>query len=195
MKEKGLWVLLVFILFLSSVFGYMTQYHGMNYLFTYTFPLARLPEFLSGMVAALLTFKYNFRLNYWLGLGIVFLSCLYIVYFSPSFNGFAIHNIFILPGVLAFMNLLLTYFKWIGSPIMVYLGKISYGFYILQIPLTYIMYTLLQNKVILPTNYYTGLLLFAADLSLAILMFEYIEKPVHLSLQRRFTQSRLSFKN
>lgn len=170
--------LLVLVLLFSSGPGLLFEYGFLNFNLTYTFPLLRLPEFIAGMLLCLLMVQFKFRTNLVVGFVLFAFAILYIVYISPRFYGYVVNNVFILPAILALISLLTNYFKWVGSKLMVYLGQISYGFYIMQLPLMMALDVLLQQGKLSATDFYLGPLVFCINLLLAILVYELVEKPL-----------------
>ena len=170
--------LLVFVLLVSSLPGLLTEYQLLSFNLSYTFPLFRLPEFLAGMLLCLLMFRFQFRINLVAGLLLFAFAGFYVVFFSPRFYGYVVHNLFILPAILAFISLLTTQFKWVGSKLMVYLGQVSYSFYIVQLPLMLAFDVLLDQHKISPTDFSVGPIVLVINLILAVTVYEVIEKPV-----------------
>ena len=185
LNKAALAVMFIAALVLSSIPGFLYQYGLVSFNLSYTFPFLRLPEFVAGMLLGVLTFRFNFRLPVWAGLAILLLTAVYLVYFSPLFIGYTIHNIFILPGILALINLLSFNFKWLGAKALVYLGEISYAFYIVQIPMLITLDHLLKNQKISSKDYLIWLIAFIVNLLAAVLVSEFIEKPFQKKIRAR----------
>jgi len=174
-----LFSLLLFIILISSLPGllYIKGIIGTDLM--YAFPLSRLPEFLVGMILALLVSKFDFNLNIWVSLPFFALAAIWLVYFSPFYPGFVIHNVFILPAILCALILLMKDNRVIGSEPMVFAGKISYSFYICQIALTFVIDLLLKYSIIYKHDFAVLPVAFVINLLLAIFTYHVIERPFH----------------
>ena len=94
----------------------------------YTFPLARLPEFMAGIVLGILILRDNLRVSAYQALSLLGFTALYLMEFGARWGGYTIHNAAVLPAVLATIAVLSQgvptgAFEWLGSRPMRYLGK------------------------------------------------------------------------
>ena len=71
---------------------------------------------------------------------------------------------------------------------MQYLGRISFSFYIVQIPITLLLDGLLKQHVVSKTDLYLAVPIFLANLALASLFYELIEKRAHRYLSGYISQ-------
>ena len=172
-----LWTLLGFVIIASSVPGVLFQFGKLPFNFVYVFPVLRFPEFLAGMIMGILTFRYRLQVNIWLGLLVMSLALIYLMLFGSVFQSYVIHNVFFLPAILVLLNLLTRHFKWMGSSVMVYLGQISYSFYIVQISVVAAVIFLIQSEHLQAGDWSVAPIAFVFTLVLSVLMYEIIEKP------------------
>ena len=181
-SQKRLAVLLVCFVLLSSVMGALQLLYHFDLQLSYSFPFSRAGEFISGVIGGLLVFKYDWKVKEWAGIaGVAVLGC-YFAAVGYKFGGWTVHNVLTIPVTLLLLAACVhpkKYLKWMGAPWMVYLGKISYGFYIVQIPLLLELDELISKDVLLPSMLYLIPLLFVLNLFLSIALYEVVEKPVH----------------
>ena len=77
-------------------------------------------------------------------------------------------------------------FKWLGSPPMEYLGRISYSFYIAQHPLVFVLDPLIRAGHLAPTDWRVAPVAFVLNLLGAVLLYELVEKPAQAFLLRHY---------
>lgn len=175
---------LIHIVLLNSSFyqGYPSKSHDL----VYYFPLLHLSEFIMGNIAGLFYMRFmatKSRANGpWIILSIISMLAVLAV---PT--GLSMHN-----GLLAVLFipiiLLITSDNGLFSRIMlwkplVFLGEISYGIYILQLPIFYISYSLMRRiELSDPTTMfylYSSILIVFSGLS-----FKFIETPLRNRINR-----------
>ena len=185
-SERLVWVVLIGVCLLSALPGLMHNisptWVPMN--LQYAFPPLRLAEFIAGMLTAILVFKFKMRVPSWIGVAAVTALVVWLVVLGPYLKGGVIHNIIVVPGLaLLLANLSqpepASVWRWLGSSLLVYLGRISYSFYITQFCLMFALEQLSsQPGVTLPSYVVLGsMLLF--NLLLAALFFKVVEQPSH----------------
>ncbi|WP_146895306.1 acyltransferase family protein [Adhaeribacter aerolatus] len=185
LSQKSVYWLLGLVIVASSIPGFLFHFGYLTFNVSYAFPLSRLPEFVAGMLLGILFFRFNVRPNLLAASGSIAFAVFYMVYFSPSFSGYTAHHIFILPAILFLILLLTVKFNWLGSKPMVYLGEISYAFYIVQLPLLIAFDNLVIQQKISPANSLAGVVLFFINLFLAVLVFHWVEVPAMRYFKRR----------
>ncbi|WP_071890985.1 acyltransferase family protein [Hymenobacter sp. PAMC 26628] len=160
------------------------QFDKMLYGFFYLFPPARIPEFICGCITAILIFRHGCRVPTWMAATASIAGLLYLIKFGPSLLGHVGHNRFVLPviilivGHLTQSNLSL-FFRWLTLDSIVYLGRISYGFYIWQTVALELPDTVWTNNYFHLHKMPIALLIFSATIIAAIISYHLIEKPSH----------------
>lgn len=186
--------LLVVMVLLSSGPGLAHVLHpGVNWESTYTFPPARLAEFVSGIVLGILVLRYNLRVSGYVALALLGIATLYLMKFGTRFEGYTVHHAAILPAILATITVLAQgvptgSFSWLGGSLLRYLGQISYCFYIMQIPLLILLEGLVAKQVVAKTDFWVGGVLFIVNLLLAAILYALVEKPAHKLIISRIYQ-------
>lgn len=188
LKTKTLYILLAFAYIMSIVPGILFNMNKINFFLHYSFPISRLPEFLIGNIFATLIFIKNIKVSNPILLFILFISSIAFYFLGDRIKGYTIFNFFIIPVSFTIMYFLInnpknTITNIIGGGIFEYLGKISYSFFIIQIPICfYIDYTLfLQEKnIILWTS-----IIFVINIILASIVYHLIEVPTHKFLNKK----------
>ncbi|MBD2769072.1 acyltransferase [Hymenobacter sp. BT664] len=183
---------------------------------TYAFPPSRLPEFVSGVLLGLLVFRHHFRLSENLALALLMGAALYLAKFGarlPSYTahiitalgiqlsgnepgylrlpGYTAHNIVALPAIMALICVTANveqsrYFRWVGSGFMQYLGRISFSFYIMQLPILILLEGLLAKNIVHRENTILALPILALNLLSAAALYELVEKRAHKFLLQKF---------
>lgn len=140
---------------------------------TYYFPFAHLNEFVIGMVGYYF-YTHNkeqmSKMPVLLTLGIVVLSMIYLP--------FSKHNGLLSPlFVLMIVGLACKKESWLGAKPLVWLGEVSYGIYILQMPVNYYVSKLNAKYLGLTTNWF--FLFFVVMLvAISAVCYSFIEKPL-----------------
>jgi peptidoglycan/LPS O-acetylase OafA/YrhL len=156
----------------------------------FAFPPCRFPEFVAGMLAALLGFRFGWRAPAWAAVGLLVATAGYLAYAGPRLPGTLIHNWLVLPTLVVLLNVLAQprqsrAFAWLGSPPMEYLGRISYSFYIAQHPLVFVLDPLLKAGRLSHTDWRIAPLALVLNLVGAVLLYELVEKPAQTYLIAR----------
>jgi peptidoglycan/LPS O-acetylase OafA/YrhL len=148
-----LYIMLITLTILASVPGIINNIYPkiITFQMVYPFAFARLPEFLCGVVTALLVFRFNWKIA--VSTCCVFVSILvvYLMFLANRFSGYTVHNIIALPAIISVICLCAqpkptNLMTWLNSGIMKYLGKISYSFYIAQLPILALLDILLAKE-------------------------------------------------
>ena len=184
--------LLAIVALLSAAPGYAYYFSGMsdNALSVYSFPPARLPEFVCGMLTALLVFRFDWKVKpaaAIVGLGI---TVAYLAIFGEKLRPVVAHNLVVVPAIVLLLAALArnnggAMFQWLASRPMVYLGKVSYSFYIIQIPMSAVYDFLLKTNAIHANDFYHVGSWLVMNLGISIAAYEWIEKPAHKYLTDR----------
>lgn len=159
----------------------------------YFYPPFRLPDFVVGMLAGILAFRYNVKISGWVALFFSILITWYLIEFGPILYGTFVHNWLVLPTYAIWLLALsqpkqIVFFKWLESKPMQYLGQISYSFYIFQIPIILSLDELIKLGKISQTNWFVLPITFIINLIGAIILHEGIEKKVHKILLHAFNK-------
>lgn len=150
----------------------------------FAFPPSRLPEFVTGMVAALLLFRFNWRVAPTVAVVLLGVGVAYLALAGLHLVGTLIHNWLILPLLVVLLNVLAQStpsraFKWLGSAPMQYLGRISYSFYIAQHPLVFVLDPLIKAGRLNPNDWRIMPVAFVLNLVGAVVLYEVVEKRAH----------------
>jgi peptidoglycan/LPS O-acetylase OafA/YrhL len=158
------------------------------------YPLARLPEFVLGVVLACLV-----RRGAWRGPGlkvsVVVLAAGYLAAaFAPGMLQYATCTIigFTLVIPAAAVADLRHGGTWLGQPLMVKLGELSFAFYMVHLLVIRVgenVYTRHPNLPLLP-GLALAVAVFAAALGLAWLLYELVERPARKLLVRPWRRDR-----
>ncbi len=123
----------------------------------YSFPPFRLPEFVAGVCSGLLVFKFGKRVKPIVAITMVLVGLAYLTQFGEHLNGYTVHNFVVIPTVVLLLMSISTHshacFNWLSSRPMVYLGKVSYTYYIVQLPLSMWFDILMENGTIQKGNF------------------------------------------
>lgn len=175
----------------SAVPGYIHNIYPELNLFSavYSFPALRFAEFFCGMVTALLVFKFRWKVKPAASIILVGVAAAYLMKFGLRLQGYVAHNLVIVPAIVSLLAMLVHYgskaaFRWLASRPMVYLGKISFAFYIVQIPLA-MVFGLSKERGIIAADYSMGALWFGVNLILAAVVYHLIEHPAHKFLNAK----------
>lgn len=137
-KIKAL-VGLGFCYFFSFIFGIVYHLGGISFEFNYVFPLLRISEFVIGILFGVLLFEYTIKVKKRYLMLVLLFCVLFFFAIGYKLQGITVQNIVIVPivGIVFYMILSVKSkgLSFLGSPLMVYLGKVSYSFYIVQIPI------------------------------------------------------------
>ena len=189
---KALLPLLVLAVVASSLPGlfYATHPGVLSVQATYAFPPCRLPEFVCGVLLGLLIIRRDFRVPEWSVLLLLLGTALYLAKFGFRLPGYTGHNFIVVPAIMAVIALTIQYertrfFRWVGSGIMQYLGRISYSFYIMQLPLMILLEGLMRQGLIHKQDTWVALPILVLNLLLAAGVYEAVEKPAHRFLLTR----------
>ncbi|MBS1571599.1 MAG: acyltransferase [Bacteroidetes bacterium] len=195
--DKTKTVLLVLLTYFFSIIpGLLFNLGIIPINWNYTFPPSRLPEFFIGMLTAVLIYRFNTKVSNKLIASIILLCCVYYVLIGKDLQGYVIQNIIVIPLVTIFLIGVTTFknsiFSFLGTKLFEYLGKISYSFYITQIPIF-----LYLDKNFIFKNYnslFYLIIVFVLNLFLSMIAYHIIEKPIHQFLIDRL-KKRKQLKN
>lgn len=183
---SALWTVLALALIMAPIPGLLLNFVSKGDLFpwTYTFPPARLAEFVAGMAAGALVLRNRWRVPSGVAVVAVGVAATYLMYFGPRLGGWVVHNAVVLPAIILLLVSLTQpsrVFGWLRSALLVWLGKISYGFYIWQIVLT-LAIERLQHQGLLShhlASWTATAVLLGLNIVLAAVSFRWLETPVH----------------
>lgn len=186
------WVLGALVLFGTVLgVGHWLRPNLFSFPRVFAFPPSRFPEFMAGMIAALLLFRFNWRVSAWAAVALLGLGAAYLSLAGPHLVGTLLHNWLMLPILVVLLNVLAQTtpsraFKWLGSAPMEYLGRISYSFYIAQHPLVFVLDPLLKAGRLDPHDWRILPVAFVANLAGAVVLYELVEKRAHSFLMTRY---------
>lgn len=200
---------LIALIFLLAIFGSIVNSisNGLlasplpfpfPYSWAYWFPLFRLPEFITGIITGILVFKFNWKIQTWIAISLLIITTIHIAFIGPRILGTLTHNWIFLPTIVSLLSVLSQpkqsiLFKWLESKPLQYLGKISYAFYIFQLPILFAIDELLKTSKISQTNWLVPPITFIINLTGAIIIHELIEKKAHRffinGFNRRFNKA------
>jgi peptidoglycan/LPS O-acetylase OafA/YrhL len=158
---------------------------------TYPFPPSRFPEFVAGMITALLTFRFHWKAPAWAAGVLLGVVAVYLSLAGPHVFGAMAHNWLVVPMLAVLLNVLAQpqqspAFKWLGSRPMLYLGRISYSFYIAQHPLVFILDPMIKAGQIRSDDWRVLPIALVVNLVGAVLLHEVVEKKAHRLLMRAY---------
>ena len=151
----------------------------------YSFPPMRFPEFVAGMVTALLVMRYHWKVQPWLAATLGVVTFLYLADFAHHLGGHTIYQNWIIVPVIAMLISAITaspnhvLFRWLGTSPMRYLGQISYPFYIAQIPLLALLDWLIASHRVSSSNVWVLPVGLVLNLLVSVVLHEIIEVPTH----------------
>ncbi|MVN76936.1 acyltransferase family protein [Hymenobacter sp. HMF4947] len=154
----------------------------------YAFPLCRLAEFTAGIITSILVFRFDWRVSNWVAALALMLGTIDLVYFGSRWSGFIVHNLLIIPVIaltLAAATNKSGVFTWLGKEPLVWLGKISYCFYMIQIPLSIWLDASLESGKLSKASLLIGPLALAVSLVGGALLHYIVEVPAHRFLMHR----------
>ncbi|MGI4863456.1 MAG: acyltransferase family protein [Janthinobacterium lividum] len=163
----------------------------------YCFPPARLPEFLAGILIGLGVLRFGWRVPAWVAMLAVVVELVWLAYAPSAFSQNRLaHHVTLVPVLVGLLIALAQpqqspMFSWLATRPMQYLGKISYCFYIAQIPLLVLLDALLNKDIVQHTSALVlpvGLLI---NLGAAAVVHHVVEKPAHTWLMRRYSHPAL----
>lgn len=148
----------------------------------YANPLFRCSEFIAGMLASLLVFRFNWRVKEWQALAAIAIAGTYVAGFGPKLIGFVAHNWLVVPAIVILLAGIVEArntkaLRILMHPWLVYAGRVSYCFYIAQLPLFYFQDLRLSHQLTLP--WWTGVLTFALTSIIAVVLHHLVEVPMH----------------
>ncbi|MBO0359794.1 acyltransferase [Hymenobacter sp. BT186] len=190
-RQAVLWVVLAVVVLVGTLGGaaYTLWPEHVSYVLMYSHPLFRVSEFVSGVVAGILVFRFNWRPAEWKALLIVALAVGYIVFFGSKLLGFVVHNWLVVPAVVVLLAVAVQpektkVVKLLAHPWLVYAGRISYCFYVVQLPLFMAEETLLERQQLAPGQQWYGFPIFCVTLLLAVVVHKWVEQPAYRFLTR-----------
>lgn len=186
-------ILLPIFIVTSFAPGLLVNFSGHGTQWAYSFPLFRVSEFICGMIGAILVFKYKEKVSNILSAASVLFLIGFLAFVGDLFPGSTSYNFVIVPVTLLCLASCTDerdrLFKWLGYSKMEYLGKVSYGFYIVQLPLVLLLDELLKSGYVASTDLWLIPVVFVTNILLCIALYELVEMPVHkLATKRKATQ-------
>lgn len=188
-KKTAIFLFFIFIFLLFGVKPIVSP--ELQKFIYYVNPLSRLLDFTIGIFLFFLHQKFQHKMNNKLGVKLEITSLIvFLLFFIPHNyfdRAFRFSIYYWIP--MAFMVLVFSFQKGIISKLLsnkflVYLGEISFAFYMIHI-IVINCYNLLKFNTHL---FYTPVLLLIISLVLSALIFEFFEKPINNYLKRKFIQ-------
>lgn len=140
------------------------------------------------MFASLLVFRFGWRAKEWQALGAIAVAGTYIAGFGPKLIGFVAHNWLVVPAIVILLAGIVDakktkVLRLLTHPWLVYAGRVSYCFYIAQLPLFCYQDFLLQRQPTLP--WWSGILTFVLTTIIAVVLHHAVEVPMHKWLLKK----------
>ncbi|MCU7617837.1 acyltransferase [Chryseobacterium sp. PBS4-4] len=185
-KKKA--ILVFFLCLLCSIMpGILYNLKLVPFALHYAFPPARIFEFASGMIVAMLVIKYRITLSIIIIYTVILCSFLFFLFVGRKLEGYVIQNIIIIPLTSIILIISTTPKKhilnFLRNKLFVYLGNISYSFYIIQIPILIILENIDHFNIY--NRFVTIIILFCINILAAMILYHLIEKPFHKILTKR----------
>jgi len=173
----------------ASIPGYIYNFAKdlVNPRFIYSFPVFRLSEFICGIAAAILVFDKRVNIKPVAALTALVIATVYLITLGTSLSWTVAHNLVILPALFIIIVSIVCngealIFNWLSSRLMVYLGKISYSIYIVQLPIALAFDALLERHIVERSNHMYILVWIGVNLFCAVILYHLIEHPIYLRL-------------
>lgn len=185
--KRGLLIFGLFCYVLSFIPGILFNLDIIDSKLNYSFPLSRVWEFMAGMITAALVIKHKITINNFLLLATFLFSALFFHYVGKNLSGYVIQNIIVVPLMIVILisatKEKFKIFSFLGTRFFEYLGKISYSFYIVQLPL---MIFLDNSDHFFIINIFTTIIVvFIINLLGAIIIYHIVELPLHQFLNKK----------
>ena len=183
-KKIILWLLLFIIISVETFGGFShtiwPQY--VSYPLMYANPLFRCSEFIAGMIASLLVFRFNWRVKEYHAISLLLVTCAYIAGFGPHFIGFVAHNWLVVPCIIVVLAAIIDisqtkFLRLLTHDWLLYAGRVSYCFYLAQLPIFYIQDLYLQSHLSLP--WWSAPITLLATCATGAFLHHFIELPAH----------------
>lgn len=198
-RKQTLWLLLAAVVAAGSAAGlsyplWTGWMDRLGYPLLYAHPLFRCSEFIAGMIASLLVFRFGWRAKEWQALASLAFAGAYIAGFGPRLIGFVPHNWAVVPAVVILLAAIVDVqrtkvLRVLAHPVLVYAGKVSYCFYLMQLPLFFLQDIYLTNHPSLPV--WSTPTTLVTTLVLAVLLHHGVEVPAHKWLLNRLPRARV----
>lgn len=202
-KTKSIFIIILIGLvayIFSSVFGLsyklFSQTSGSNVF--YSIPIFRFPEFIIGLVAAVISLKYkNTRnINYSAIILLAISSIItYLMFFGSSSSGYVVHNFIIIPlvTIIVFSAANCKFgiiHKVLSYKFFVTLGHASYSFYSWQLVILLYLINNYNSVIRFLPLLKNNLLLFAVSfcslIFISLISYYFIEEPIRRFINRKF---------
>ncbi len=187
LSEKAILLSIGIAYVLSILPGILHNLTFISLPFSYTFPLFRIPEFICGMLSAALVFKYGIKSNTVFSILIIVVCAAYFHYIGQDLKGYTIQNVIVLPLMVVLLISVTTQEKhilsFLGNRFFEYLGKISYSFYIIQLPIMLILDS--SEQLAQFKSYALLILVFLVNILGAIITYHLVEYPLHSYFNKR----------
>lgn len=190
LSKKRVLLLSVFCFILSVIPGALYHFKIINFPLSYAFPPSRVWEFIIGMLVACLVVKYEARISNFFICAIIVFCILFFHYIGLNLRGFVIQNIIVIPLMVVILissfNSKSNLLGFLGWRLFEYLGKISYSFYIFQIP--FLAYMKSMNDLNNYSSVSILVVLFVMNLAGAAFLYHLIELPSHKFLNKKIKE-------
>ena len=180
------WLLLGFVILAGTLGGaaYTLWPQHVSYVLMYSHPLFRVSEFISGVLAGVLVFRFGWRPAEWKAVAVLVVATVYIVLFGSRLVGFVVHNWLVVPAIVGVLAASVDIgrtkvLKLLAHPWLVYAGRISYCFYVVQLPLFLAEEILLERHLLRPAQQWIGVPIFLLTTLLAVLAHKWVEQPAY----------------
>lgn len=195
-SPRVLWVLLGVVVLTGSGVGVAPHFWPahIGYLAVYTHPLFRGSEFIAGMLAGLLVFRFQWCVSEWVALGLIAVATAYLAQYAHWLEGYVVHNWLVVPAIVVLLAALVDaprtkLLRLLAHPWLVYAGRLSYCFYIAQLPFFVLQDIRLEAHLPLTAWWWSGPVVFAGTTVVAVLLHHLVELPAHRWLLPKGTQT------
>lgn len=187
LSKKGILLSMVTVYILSIIPGILHNLSLINFPLSYAFPLFRISEFICGMSTATLVFKYGMKSNNMISILILLLCSIFFIFIGQFLNGYTIQNTIVLPIMIVLLVSVTTkknsILSFLGNRFFEYLGKISYSFYIIQLPIMLFLDHSPEFKRL--DSYALLIIVFLVNILGAIITYHLVEYPFHTYFNKR----------
>jgi peptidoglycan/LPS O-acetylase OafA/YrhL len=185
-SHRALWGLLGVVILAGTGGGLAYRFWPahIGYTLMYTHPLFRISEFVAGMLTSLLVFRFQWRVREWVALGMVAVAVAYIAALGYWLEGYVAHNWLVVPAIVSLLAALVEaprtkVLRFLAHPWLVYAGRLSYCFYIAQLPFFAVQDLQLEAHLPLTAWWWSGPAVFGGTTLLAMLLHHGVELPAH----------------
>jgi peptidoglycan/LPS O-acetylase OafA/YrhL len=175
---------------LSTLPGFMAVGYKEADLMLYTFPIFRIFEFIAGISSALLVFTFSFRVKSLYALALLVLAAFYAITIGWKTHAIISYNFIVIPAFAALLCSIVTSnarfaYRFLASTPIVYLGKISYSLYIIQIPILFAFEMMIARGKYQPSSFNMSTIALLLSFVVSAIIYHLVELPAHKYINAR----------